>query len=79
MVGENVQIGDGNVLHGPLVAGDNFESEDDCVVFQAIVEDNLTVRTGATVAGALPLREGTIVPEGAVVTTQEQADALPVR
>ncbi len=79
MVGENAQIGDGNVLHGPLVVGDNFETEDDCVVFQATVEDNVTVRSGATVAGAFTLNEGTIVPEGAVVTSQEEADALPVR
>jgi hypothetical protein len=34
---------------------------------------------GATVAGDFVLREGTIVPEGAVVTNQEQADALPIR
>jgi hypothetical protein len=25
------------------------------------------------------LREGTIVPEGAVVTNQDEADALPIR
>ena len=78
-VGENAQIGDGNVIHGPVTIGDNFASEDDCVVFQATVEDNVTVRVGATVAGQFTLREGTIVPEGAVVTTQEEADALPVR
>jgi len=77
-IGKNAQIGDGNVIHGPLVIGDNFVSEDDCVVFQATVENNVTVRTGATVAGDFVLREGTIVPEGAVVTTQEEADALPV-
>ncbi|MBA2596039.1 MAG: carbonate dehydratase [Chloroflexia bacterium] len=78
-VGANAQIGDGNVVHGPVSIGDNFVSEDDCVVFQATVEDNVTVRSGATVAGDFVLREGTIVPEGAVVTTQEAADLLPIR
>jgi len=78
-VGENAQIGDGNVIHGPVAIGDNFVSEDDCVVFRATVEDNVTVRSGATIAGELTLREGTIVPEGAVVTTQDEADALPRR
>ncbi len=77
-VGENARIGDGNVIHGPVAIGDNFTSEDDCVVFRATVEDNVTVRAGATVAGELTLREGAIVPEGAVITTQEEADALPV-
>ena len=37
-VGDNAQIGDGNVIHGPVTIGDNFTSEDDCVVFRATVE-----------------------------------------
>jgi carbonic anhydrase/acetyltransferase-like protein (isoleucine patch superfamily) len=78
-VGDNAQIGDGNVIHGPVSIGDNFVAEDDCVVFQATVENNVTVRTGGTVAGDFVLREGTIVPEGAVVTNQDEADALPIR
>ena len=78
-VGDNAQIGDGNVIHGPVSIGDNFVAEDDCVVFQATIENNVTVRIGATVAGDFVLREGTIVPEGAVVTNQDEADALPIR
>ncbi len=78
-VSDNAQIGDSNVVHGPVSIGDNFASEDDCVVFQATIENNVTVRSGATVAGDFVLREGTIVPEGAVVTNQEEADALPIR
>jgi carbonic anhydrase/acetyltransferase-like protein (isoleucine patch superfamily) len=78
-VGDHARIGDGTVIHGPVWIGDNFDCADGCVVFQATVENNVTVRAGATVAGNFTLREGTIVPEGAVVTTQEEADALPVR
>ncbi len=78
-VGNNAQIGDGNVIHGPVTIGDNFVSEDDCVVFRATVQDSVTVRAGATIVGDFVLREGTIVPEGSVVTTQEEADALPIR
>ncbi|MEJ7838593.1 MAG: hypothetical protein WKF81_07240 [Thermomicrobiales bacterium] len=78
-IGENAHLGDGNVVHGPVTIGDNFDSDDDCVVFRATIEDNVTVRSGATVAGDFTLREGTIVPEGAVISTQEEADALPVR
>jgi carbonic anhydrase/acetyltransferase-like protein (isoleucine patch superfamily) len=78
-VGDNAQIGDHNVIHGPISIGNNFVSEDDCVIFQATIENNVTVRFGATVAGDFVLREGTIVPEGAVVTNQKEADALPVR
>jgi hypothetical protein len=33
----------------------------------------------AVVAGDFVLHEGKIVPEGAVVTNQDEADALPIR
>ncbi len=78
-VGDNAQIGDGNVIHGPVSIGDNFVTEDDAVVFQATIENTVTVRSGATVAGDFVLREGTIVPAGAVVTSQNEADVLPIR
>ncbi len=78
-VGHNAHVGDGNVIHGPVVIGDNFSSEDDVVVFRTTVEDNVTVRAGAVVVGDFTLREGTIVPEQTVVRTQEEADRLPRR
>ncbi len=78
-VGENAHVGDGNVIHGPVVIGDNFASEDDVVVFRATVEDNVLVRAGAIIVGDFTLREGTIVPEQAVVRTQEEANLLPRR
>lgn len=76
-IGDNAHFGDGNVVHGPVAIGDNFRSEDDVVVFRATIEDNVTMRMGAIVAAEVVIREGTIVPERAVVTTQEEADALP--
>ena len=78
-VGQNAHIGDGNVIHGPVVIGDHFSSEDDVVVYRATVEDNVMVRAGAVVVGDFTLREGTIVPEQTVVRTQEEADQLPRR
>jgi hypothetical protein len=39
----------------------------------------VTVRSGATVAGDFVLYEDAIVPEGAVVTNQDEADSLPIR
>ena len=78
-VGDSATIGDGCVLHGPLSVGNNLTCEDDCVLFRAVTGDNVTLREGATVAGEVTLRDGTIVPERAVIETQEQADALPTR
>ena len=76
-VGENARIGDGNVVHGPVSIGDNFTSEDDVIVFRANVESNVTMRQGAIVAAEVTIHEGSIVPEQTVITTQEEADALP--
>jgi carbonic anhydrase/acetyltransferase-like protein (isoleucine patch superfamily) len=78
-VGDNAEFGDGNVVHGPLRIGDNFVSEDDCVLFRATLEDNVVARRGATLAGDFVVREGSVIPEGTVVTTQAEADALPTR
>ena len=77
VVGDHVRIGNEAVIHGPLVMGNNITIADEAVVFQATIEDHVTIERGATVAGAVTIREGAIVPTGAVVTTQEEADALP--
>ncbi|MFT4038671.1 MAG: hypothetical protein QM692_10865 [Thermomicrobiales bacterium] len=78
-IGNGALIGDECVLHGPLRTGHNLICEDGAVLFRATVEDNVTLRSGATVIGDVLLREGTIVPEGAVIETQAQADALYMR
>lgn len=78
VVGDNARIGDSSVIHGPLVVGDNALIDDEAVVFQATIEDNVTIHRGATIAGAVTIREGAIVPTNAVITTQEDADALPI-
>jgi len=78
-VGDNPTIGDECVLHGPLRVGNNLTCEDGAVLFRATVENNVTLRERATVIGAVTLHEGTIVPEYAVIETQEQADDLPRR
>jgi len=76
-IGDNVHIGDDNLIHGSISTGDNFDFEDNCVVFNVTIENSVVVRTGATVTGEITIRERSIVPESFVVETQEQADALP--
>jgi carbonic anhydrase/acetyltransferase-like protein (isoleucine patch superfamily) len=75
-VGDNARIENGKVIHGPVSIGENVVAEDDAVVFQVTVENKVTVRTGATVAGDFVLRESTIVPEGADVANQDEVDGL---
>ncbi len=78
-VGDFVTIGEEAVVHGPVRVGNAVAIGAGAVVFQATVEDGVEIRPGATVAGQCTLRQGSIVPEGAVVTTQAEADALPGR
>jgi carbonic anhydrase/acetyltransferase-like protein (isoleucine patch superfamily) len=74
-IGKNLNTDDNVVFHGPLEVGDKLTIEDDAVLFRSKVGNNVTIGTGALVVG-VTLRDGVQVPEGAAITTQEQADAL---
>jgi carbonic anhydrase/acetyltransferase-like protein (isoleucine patch superfamily) len=74
-IGKNLDTDDNIVFHGPLEVGDNLTIEDDAVLFRSKVGNNVTMGTGALVVG-VTLRDGVQVPDAAVITTQEQADAL---
>lgn len=77
-IGKNLDTNDNIVFHGPLEVGDNLTIEDNAVLFRSQVGNNVTIGTGALVVG-VTLRDGVQVPENAVITTQEQADALTTR
>ena len=74
-IGRALRAGNNVVFHGPLEAGDGLAVDDDAVLFDAAVGDDVTIGSEALVVG-VTLRDGARVPPGAVVTTQEQADAL---
>jgi carbon dioxide concentrating mechanism protein CcmM len=83
-VGDRLTVGDDAVLHGPLEVGDNLRVGDHGVVFQANVGNDVTVGEGATIAGPtnedgelqLDIPDGTNIPDGAVITNQEELDAI---
>jgi len=83
-VGDQLTAGDGAVLHGPLEAGDNLRVGDRGVVFRCKVGDDVTVGEGAIIAGPadedgvpqLEIPDGTNVPDGAVITNQEELDGI---
>ncbi len=77
-IGNNLDTDDNIVFHGPLEVGDNLTIEDDAVLFRSQVGNKVTIGTGALVVG-VTLRDGVQVPDNAVITTQEQADALTTR
>lgn len=81
-VGEYLVAGDDATLHGPLEMGNNNVVGGGAVVFRARVGDDVQIGEGAVVAGpageglALEIPDGTLIPADAVVTSEEDLEAL---
>ncbi len=83
-VGDRLTARGGAVLHGPLEAGDNLGVGNRAVVFRVRVGNGVTVGAGAIIAGPasedgelqLEIPDGINIPDGAVITNQEELDAI---
>lgn len=85
-VGDGLDAGNDAVLHGPLKVGDGLTTDDSAVVFRADVGDDVTVGEDAIIQGPasegdandleLKIPDGTNIPEGAVVTSEEDLRKL---
>jgi carbonic anhydrase/acetyltransferase-like protein (isoleucine patch superfamily) len=83
-IGEFFVTDDDAVLHGPLEVGDGVFVGENAVVFRARLGDDVRIGEGATVVGpegrggeiALEIPDDTLVPAGAVVTSEEDVRAL---
>lgn len=75
-VGNNVSCAHGCVIHGPCYVGNNTFVGVNAVIFNASVEGNCFIGTGAIITNGVVVRSNKIVPNGAVIDTQEKADAL---
>jgi carbonic anhydrase/acetyltransferase-like protein (isoleucine patch superfamily) len=76
-VGRNVSIAHQAQVHGPATVGDNTFVGMQSLVFRAEVGANCVLEPRALVMG-VKIATGRYVPAGAVVRSQEQADALPL-
>ncbi len=77
-IGKNLDTNDNIVFHGPLEVGDNLTIADDAILFKSKVGNRVTIGRGAIVVG-VTLADDVQVPAQAVITTQDQADALSIR
>jgi carbonic anhydrase/acetyltransferase-like protein (isoleucine patch superfamily) len=72
------------VLHGPLEMGKRDFVGENAVVFRVWVGDDVQIGEGAVIAGpvgsdkkiTLEIPDGTLVPAGAVVTSEKDVRAL---
>jgi carbon dioxide concentrating mechanism protein CcmM len=83
-VGDNLTVGDDSVIHGPIEIGDSLTVGDDSVVFRVRVGDDVVIGDDVTIQGTasedgeleLEIPDGTNIPDGAVITNQEELDAI---
>lgn len=72
-IGNSLDTDDNIVLHGPLEVGDRLTIVDDAVLFRSKVGSDVTI--GAIVVD-VTLPDGITIPDDAVITKQDQVDAL---
>jgi carbonic anhydrase/acetyltransferase-like protein (isoleucine patch superfamily) len=75
VLGKNISIAHGAVIHGPLKVGDESFVGFNSVVHASALGKKCFVGHAAAVIG-VSLADGRFVPHGAVVDTQEKADLL---
>ena len=83
-IGDALFAGDDAVLHGPLEMGNGVQVGDRAVVFRVSVEDGVNIGESALVVGpasedgelTLTISAGTVIPDGAIIKSQEDLDEL---
>jgi carbonic anhydrase len=78
-VADNVSLAHGALVHGPAWIGNNTFVGMETTLFDAKIGDNVAIGVASTITGEVMIEDNKFVPPGSVITTQEQADALPSR
>jgi carbonic anhydrase len=76
-IGDEVSLAHQSQVHGPAKIGDRVFVGMQALVFRAEVGEGSVIEPAARVIG-VNVAAGRYVPAGVVITTQAQADALPV-
>ncbi|HLO12184.1 MAG TPA: carbonate dehydratase [Pseudoneobacillus sp.] len=75
-IGNGVSCAHGALIHGPCQIDDHVFIGFKTIVYNAQVGERCYISTGAVITGGVKLKEGSFVPPGAHINTQEKADAL---
>lgn len=76
-IGDEVSLAHQAQVHGPALIGDRVFVGMQALVFRAEIGEGTVIEPGAKVIG-VKVAPGRYVPAGSVITTQVQADALPI-
>ncbi len=67
------------MVHGLAWIGSNNFVGIESMIFNSKVGNNVSIGVASTITGDVEVPDNRYVPPGSVITTQEQADALPPR
>lgn len=75
-IGEEVSCTHGCIIHGPCKLGNRVFVGFHSIVLNAVIGEGSYISTNALVTGGIRVAPNRYVPSGAIIETQEQADAL---
>ena len=75
-IGRHVSCTHGCIIHGPCKIGNNVFVGFHAIVLDAIVDEGCYISPNALVTGGIKIRSNRFIPAGAIIDTQEKADAL---
>lgn len=75
-IGNQVSCTHGCIIHGPCKIGDRSFVGFHAIVLNAIIENGCYISTNALITGGIRIKSERFVPAGAIIDTQEKADAL---
>ncbi len=78
-VGSKVSLAHDSMVHGPAWIGNNTFVGMKSLIFDAKVGSNVAIGVSSTITGGVVIADNKFVAPGSVITTQQQADALPSR
>jgi carbon dioxide concentrating mechanism protein CcmM len=78
-IGDKVSLAHGSMVHGPAYVGNDTFVGMKSFIFNAKVGKRVAIGVSSTVTDGVTIADNKFVPPGSIITTQEQADALPGR
>jgi carbonic anhydrase len=78
-VGEKSSLAHGVQVHGPVYIGNDTFVGMKSLIFNAKVGNRVAIGVASTITDGVRIPDNKFVPPGSIITTQAQADALPVR
>lgn len=78
-VGSKVSLAHDSMVHGPAWIGNNTFVGMKSLIFDAKVGNSVAIGVSSTITGGVVIADNKFVAPGSVITTQQQADALPSR